>query len=302
MWSQTDLRSVVVYVPRDKASLKAYFPPSGKKDIQFAGREFPVQDKVTDWFDRSVGAVKEAGNRVVVNTRYVKPGSSFVPVLLRHEVTHVATSRWTMDGAPTWLVEGVAEYTAFRDDPYSRRFPRSVFTAAAQGHLLKTLPTNAQFYRLSTGYDRMYLFCYFIKLKYGEAKLDPAVPDGREGHQGQADGVGGQEGHPEGAGHLPAAAARELQQLGADHDPTGLSRGKVVARLSPRRAGQPPSLERATSRWTTATGVPTSAGADRGEDQTCSRRKARNPGCLVDGLEVEVQADVVLVVDGLRAT
>jgi hypothetical protein len=171
MWSKTDLKTVVVYVPRDKTSLKAYFPPTGKKDIQFEGLEFPVYDKVTDWFDSDVGTLKEAGNRVVVNTRYVKPGSSYLPALLRHEVTHVATSRWTEAGAPTWLVEGAAEYTAYRENPYGRRFPKSVFTSAAKGHLLDALPTNSQFYKQSTGYDRTFLLCYYIKVKYGEGKL-----------------------------------------------------------------------------------------------------------------------------------
>ena len=69
-------------------------------------------------------------------------------MLLRHEVTHVATSRWTEDGAPTWLVEGAAEYTAYRLDPYSRRFPPAVFSSAAQGDLLQALPSHREFYGL----------------------------------------------------------------------------------------------------------------------------------------------------------
>lgn len=171
MWSKTGLMSVVVYVPRDSASLTAYFPSSGNKDIVVSGLELPLPDRIDRWFDSDVGAVKEAGNRVVVNTRSVKPGSRDVPVLLRHEITHVATSRWTHEGAPTWLIEGAAEYTAFRDDPYARTFPTVIFSSAAQGHLLTALPTNAAFYKQTTGYDRAYLLCYFIKVRYGESKL-----------------------------------------------------------------------------------------------------------------------------------
>ena len=177
----------------------------------------------------------------------------------------------------TWLIEGAAEYTAYRENPYSRRFPRSVFTGAAKGHLLDALPTNAQFYKQSTGYDRMYLFCYYIKVKYGEGKLVAPLPKAGDVTKDKQTASAVKKDIPKVLGHLAEAAARQLQQLGQGQHPTGLRRGKVVARLSPRRAGQPPSLERATSRWTTATGVPTSAGADRGEDQTCSRRKARNP-------------------------
>ncbi len=172
MWSKTDLRSVVVYVPRDRVSLDAYFPPSRKEGIVFGGLEFPVYDVLTGWFEEpEPESIDEAGNRVIINTREVPLGSSYLPTLLRHEVTHVATSRWTQAGAPVWLIEGAAEYTAYREDPYRRGYPPSVFKAAARGELLERLPTNDEFYGLRTGYDKSYLLVWYLKRTYGESTI-----------------------------------------------------------------------------------------------------------------------------------
>ena len=55
-----------------------------------------------------------AVQRVVINRVRAAPLSALeLRVLLRHEITHVATRDLTSDSAPLWLVEGFADYVAF---------------------------------------------------------------------------------------------------------------------------------------------------------------------------------------------
>ncbi|SDH11332.1 hypothetical protein SAMN05216553_11645 [Lentzea fradiae] len=56
----------------------------------------------------------ESGQRVVLNRARTAPLSDLeLRVLLRHEITHVATRDLTSDSAPLWLVEGFADWVAF---------------------------------------------------------------------------------------------------------------------------------------------------------------------------------------------
>jgi hypothetical protein len=56
-----------------------------------------------------------SGQRVVLNrVRAAALSDVELGVLLRHEITHVATRDLTSDSAPLWLVEGFADWVAFR--------------------------------------------------------------------------------------------------------------------------------------------------------------------------------------------
>ncbi|MDX8050262.1 basic secretory protein-like protein [Lentzea sp. BCCO 10_0798] len=55
-----------------------------------------------------------SGQRVVLNrVRAAALSDVELGVLLRHEITHVATRDLTSDSAPLWLVEGFADWVAF---------------------------------------------------------------------------------------------------------------------------------------------------------------------------------------------
>ena len=55
-----------------------------------------------------------SGQRVVINRARAAALSDLeLRVLLRHEITHVATRDLTSDSAPLWLVEGFADWVAF---------------------------------------------------------------------------------------------------------------------------------------------------------------------------------------------
>ncbi|MDX3664240.1 hypothetical protein PV646_43725 [Streptomyces sp. ID05-26A] len=63
-----------------------------------------------------------SGQRVVLNrVRAAALSDVELGVLLRHEITHVATRDLTSDSAPLWLVEGFADWVAFHRTGLSLR-------------------------------------------------------------------------------------------------------------------------------------------------------------------------------------
>ncbi|MEV6718781.1 hypothetical protein AB0M48_42865 [Lentzea sp. NPDC051208] len=63
-----------------------------------------------------------SGQRVVLNrVRAAALSDVELGVLLRHEITHVATRDLTSDSAPLWLVEGFADWVAFHGTGLSLR-------------------------------------------------------------------------------------------------------------------------------------------------------------------------------------
>jgi hypothetical protein len=113
--------------------------------------------------------------RVVLNPKYAPPGSSQVPALMRHEFTHVAKWNDQGDGTPKWAIEGIAEYTAFRDRPSDARIDDKIAVDASKGHLPKTLPSSDSFFAsdASSSYDYGIAWCTFefISERYKETKV-----------------------------------------------------------------------------------------------------------------------------------
>jgi hypothetical protein len=117
---------------------------------------------------------KVLGNRIVVNTTLLAAASR--PALqnvVTHEMTHVATR--TLAGAPLFLAEGFAEYTALR--PFRSLAPRSTRPALAQrvraGRFDGRLP-SARELRGRDGqvaYDEASSFCLWVVERYSEDKL-----------------------------------------------------------------------------------------------------------------------------------
>lgn len=124
-----------------------------------AGRPAPVGDRVTinpvNW-----PMLSDIGSEVVI----------------RHELTHVATRAATGTQTPTWLSEGFADYIGFRDAQVS------VDVAAAElkrlvdgGQVPATLPSNHSFRstapQLAAHYEAAWLACRYITQRFGEAAL-----------------------------------------------------------------------------------------------------------------------------------
>jgi hypothetical protein len=102
-WSQR----VVVILPDSPGEMRA-----------LVGPDFPVESvvavAVADQVNNASRAV--AGQRVVLSPTGVRGLSiASLRVVLRHEITHVAARADTVDGSPTWLLEGFADYVGYRD-------------------------------------------------------------------------------------------------------------------------------------------------------------------------------------------
>jgi len=118
-----------------------------------------------------------AAVRIVVNPELTdRLDQQTLEVLLTHEATHVAT-RSAVSPAPTWLVEGFADYVAY--DAYPRTAGRAAAAVLAQVRSHGTpsgLPANAEFSPAAANLDLRYaeswLACRFLATTFSPAALD----------------------------------------------------------------------------------------------------------------------------------
>ncbi|GAA5058608.1 hypothetical protein [Nocardia callitridis] len=94
--------------------------------------------------------------------------------LLRHELTHIAARARTVDGAPMWMLEGFADYTAYHDRP--RTFG-SIAPTVASHIRAEDLPTDLPADALFTGHDAAFAYeqawsvCAYVAATYGQPRL-----------------------------------------------------------------------------------------------------------------------------------
>ncbi|MGK8524536.1 hypothetical protein ACRS6B_24620 [Nocardia asteroides] len=94
--------------------------------------------------------------------------------LLRHELTHIAARADTVDGAPLWMLEGFADYTAQHRE--SRSFPDIAPTLTAHaraGRIPGDLPADAEFSGPDAAltYEIAWSVCAFVAEKYDRPHL-----------------------------------------------------------------------------------------------------------------------------------
>ena len=166
LWGSRWDRRAVVVVPRTTAMLGRLLGRSAGSLAGFAAVT------TAEGTPRRGAHVAE---RVFMNTPAVATLSAVgCDVVVRHELTHVATMAPERSSVPLWLVEGVAEYTGYRGS----RIPLRV----AVGDLIgttrstgapRTLPSAADFRgaHVDVAYESANLACTLIAQKYGEAAL-----------------------------------------------------------------------------------------------------------------------------------
>lgn len=166
MWPKVGSGHPVVYALRDRAVIARYV----------------VRDTTASDFDAvTVAAYDPAkdlpvvGSRVLFNPKFVTPASSadLLDDTLRHEFTHVAHFNDSKKGTPTWVVEGIAEYTSFRGHRADQRVSNDIGKAARAGKLPKTLPRSTSFYSDARGihYGISWLAVEYFSETYGESKV-----------------------------------------------------------------------------------------------------------------------------------
>ena len=113
--------------------------------------------------------------RVWINTPGMADLSSVGrEVVVRHELTHVATAAPSVDGVPLWLVEGFAEYVGYRGSgiPLSDELSE-LATAQRKGKVPAHLPSEQMFdsEEVDLAYEGGDLACRLIAEKYGQKAL-----------------------------------------------------------------------------------------------------------------------------------
>lgn len=118
---------------------------------------------------------KPTGQRVVFGPdtgRRLDPEG--MATLLRHELTHIAARADTVDGAPLWMLEGFADYTAHHRD--GQRFADIAPTLTAHAHagrIPDDLPPDTDFSGPDAAftYEKAWSVCAFVAEKYDRTHL-----------------------------------------------------------------------------------------------------------------------------------
>jgi hypothetical protein len=127
--------------------------------------------------DDTAGHPAPVGDRVTINpSNWPKLSALGQQVVLRHELTHVASEAATGAQTPTWLIEGLAEYVGFKfaDVPVADAAVE-LKNAIASGDLPAALPSDRGFRgsdkALAVHYEQAWFVCRAIAHRFGETKL-----------------------------------------------------------------------------------------------------------------------------------
>lgn len=141
VWGTQWAQRVAVFVPDSQAEMDALAGPGFPLSTVAAVAVAEPTDSI------SAGPDISTGQRIVVAAQTVSQLSSQgMQVLLRHELTHVATRGVTTPTMATWVVEGFADYVANLGNPQPvRQIAQELVAGIAADGLPAALPTSAQF-------------------------------------------------------------------------------------------------------------------------------------------------------------
>jgi hypothetical protein len=117
------------------------------------------------------------GARIVVNPGpFGKLSRGGREVVMRHEITHVATRAVTGEATPYWLSEGFADYVAYAGEPDDPpQIARELAAEVRAGRIPQRLPGEAEFapdgLRLAQAYEASWLACRLVAERIGAQGL-----------------------------------------------------------------------------------------------------------------------------------
>jgi len=164
LWPKGWDHKAVLFATRDSDVFASFF-----------GRNGTVSEASALTLAVSSGTSGPQDVRVVLNTAEAPPGDSFMPVLLRHEFTHVAQWNTQAEGTPTWVIEGIAQYTAYRHHISRARVSREIVSDAKARRWSLRMPASSSFYGADPAqeyhYDMAWLAWEYVGEKYGDSKV-----------------------------------------------------------------------------------------------------------------------------------
>ncbi|MEU7769502.1 hypothetical protein AB0B25_31080 [Nocardia sp. NPDC049190] len=140
-----------------------------------SGTLLPAEVAAASVADPFTPGARPTGQRVVFSPdagHRLDPAG--LATLLRHELTHIAARAQTADGAPLWMVEGFADYTAHHDQGHRFADIAPTVTARARVHdLAPDLPADAEFSGPDAAltYEKAWSICAFVAEKYDRSRL-----------------------------------------------------------------------------------------------------------------------------------
>lgn len=169
LWPTSWPERVVLMLPDSPSEMRALV---GAKD-------FPVDAVVAVAVaDRVDNATREVtGQRVVLSPTGVRAlSATSLRVVLRHEITHVAARADTVDGSPTWLLEGFADYVGYRDSGVTlAEGAPDLMGEVRSERLPESLPEDRAFRMsgpdLDQAYQESWSLAKYIAGEYGEQRL-----------------------------------------------------------------------------------------------------------------------------------
>jgi hypothetical protein len=157
-WSQ----KVVVLVPGDEQEAAALVPNIGDLSQLAAvtAAELPA------------GGLPLGERIVVIPGPFGKLTRDGRGVIMRHEITHVATRAVTGDATPYWLAEGFADYVAYAGEPDApTQIARELAVEVRAGKVPERLPGKEEFApdapRLAQAYEESWLACRLVAERIG---------------------------------------------------------------------------------------------------------------------------------------
>ncbi len=168
VWGRTWSRHVAVLVPGSAPELAAD-----------AGDNSGVTSDVAALAVSDAGATPSGsvpGQRLLVNPQaFARLSAVGRQIVIRHEVTHLASAAATSDNSPRWLVEGFAEYVGNLGSGQPVTVAASELRAdVRRGRIPSTLPGEVAFQTASTApqaYEQAWLACRLIAARAGQAAL-----------------------------------------------------------------------------------------------------------------------------------
>lgn len=169
VWTRPWMHRVVVLVPATQHELGEVVDDTGNLDHIAAVASAEVQT--------APGRPNPVGDRIGINPRnWPKLSPLGREIVLTHELTHVATRAYTGEAAPSWLVEGFADYVGYLDTGVPTTVAAQELAADVRaGRVPRRLPTDAQFdggsAQLAQAYEGAWLANRLIAQRWGQAAL-----------------------------------------------------------------------------------------------------------------------------------
>jgi hypothetical protein len=169
VWGPDWTRRVAVLVPGSQREVSALLGASGATLTDISA--VAVSDA------GEPNGAPPSGQRLVLNPAALHRLSPIgLGIVVRHEVTHIASAASTGPSSPRWLVEGFADYVGNRGSGQSVRAAAPELRAdVARGQLPAALPADAAFAAGGAGlpqvYEQSWLACRLVAAKAGPAGL-----------------------------------------------------------------------------------------------------------------------------------